>query len=138
MLAMFSPTSRMRVYFNRLRGCKIGANCWLGDQVFLDVHPRHPEPERCVVIGDNVAIGPSTKVFTHDSSRWQVTGKRTPIKFVRVEIGSNVWIGPNSFIYRAKIGSNCIVAPHSVVKEDVPDNSLASGNPCKISELNID
>ncbi len=134
-LAMFSPISPMRIYFNRLRGCQIGNNCWIGDQAFLDVHPQHPDPNNCIIIGNDVAIGPSTKIFTHDTSFWQVSGHKIPIKFVRVEIGDNTWIGPNSFIFNAKIGSHCIIAPHTVVKKDIPDYSIASGNPCKISNL---
>lgn len=134
-LAMFAPTSGMRIRFNRLRGCQIGRDCWLGDQVFLDVHPLHPTPTDCIVIGNDVAIGPSTKIFTHDTSYWQITGRRKPIRFARVEIGDNVWIGPNSFIYRARIGSRCIIAPHTVLKQDLPDDSIASGNPAVISPL---
>ena len=118
--AMFAPTGNMRVLFNRLRGCQIGSNCWIGDQAFLDVHPQHPDPNNCIIIGNNVAIGPSTKIFTHDSSYWQISNHKIPIRFVQVKIGDNSWIGPNSFIYNAKIGSHCIVAPHSVVVKDIP------------------
>lgn len=134
-LAMFAPTSAQRIYVNRLRGCRIGRDCWLGDQVFLDVHSDHPDPRNCIVIGNEVAIGPSTKIFTHDTSYWQVTGRRRPIRFARVEIGDNTWIGPNSFIYRARIGAHCIIAPHTVVKRDIPDYSIASGNPCTVVPL---
>lgn len=133
-LAMFSPTSGMRIYFNRRRGIQIGKGCWIGELAFLDVHHAHPDPKNCIVIGDNVSIGPSTKIFTHDTSFWQISNKKFPIRFVKVAIGDHVWIGPNSFIFDARIGSHCIVSPHSVVTRDIPDYSLASGSPCKVSK----
>lgn len=133
-LAMFSPASNMRVFFNRLRGVQLGRNCWIGDLAFLDVHPMHPDPDNCIVIGDNVSIGPSTKIFTHDTSFWQVSRKKHPIRFVKVEIGHDTWIGPNSYIFNAKIGAHCIIAPHTVVTRDIPDYSMVSGSPCKISK----
>ena len=132
-LAMYSPTSKLRVYFNRLRGIQMGEDCWIGDQAFLDVHPDHPDGRNCIKLGNRVSIGPGTRIFTHDTSFWQLSNGKHPIRFVRVEIGDNTWIGPNSYIFNAKIGSHCLIAPHSVVTTDVPDYTMASGHPCKIS-----
>ncbi|WP_240474798.1 serine acetyltransferase [Flavobacterium sp. KMS] len=48
-------------------------------------------------------------------------------------ISNNVWIGTGSVIVgNINIGSNVLIAPNSFVNVDIPDNSLAFGNPCKI------
>ena len=53
-------------------------------------------------------------------------------------IGDNVTICLGSKIVRkVKIGNNVIVAPNSVVIEDVPDNCMVSGVPAKIVKTNI-
>jgi len=50
-----------------------------------------------------------------------------------VIIKDNVWIGEKAWICKGvTIGENSVVAAHSVVTKDVPDNSIAAGNPAKI------
>lgn len=52
-----------------------------------------------------------------------------------VEIGSNTLIGAGTVIRDGiKIGSNCIIGMGSNVVKDIPDNSLAFGNPCLIQK----
>lgn len=50
-----------------------------------------------------------------------------------IEIGDNVFIGSNTTIlYDVKIGSNVIIGAGSLVNKDIPDNSIAVGNPCHV------
>lgn len=50
-----------------------------------------------------------------------------------VTIGDNTFIGLGAMVRdRVKIGNNCTVGMGSVVLKDIPDNSVAWGNPCKI------
>ena len=54
-----------------------------------------------------------------------------------VEIGNNTIIGAGASIRdKVKIGSNCIIGMGSNVVMDIPDNSVAFGNPCKIHGKN--
>jgi serine O-acetyltransferase len=49
------------------------------------------------------------------------------------QIGSNVWIGPNSIVVgNIKIGNNVLIAGGGMVNFDVPDNSIVLGNPGRI------
>ena len=49
-----------------------------------------------------------------------------------VKIGSNVLIGMNATIRDGStIGNNCVIGMGSVVTGNVPDNSVAWGNPCR-------
>ena len=50
-----------------------------------------------------------------------------------ITIGDDVWIGGGSIILPGvTIGNNVIIGAGSVVTKDVPDNTLAYGNPCRI------
>ena len=51
----------------------------------------------------------------------------------KVTIGDNVWIGGNvTILPGVTIGSNVTIGAGSVVVKDIPDNSIAVGNPCKV------
>lgn len=48
-------------------------------------------------------------------------------------IGNNVFMGANSIIIGGvAIGDNCLIAPGAFVNFDMPDNSIAIGNPAKL------
>lgn len=50
-----------------------------------------------------------------------------------IEVGNNVWIGGNVVVLPGvKIGDHCVIGAGSVVTKDIPDNSVAVGNPCKV------
>ena len=48
-------------------------------------------------------------------------------------IGDNVWLGGNTIVCPGvHIGSNVVIGAGSVVTKDIPDWSIAAGNPCKV------
>lgn len=50
-----------------------------------------------------------------------------------VVIGNNCWLCANVVICSGvHIGNNCVIGAGSVVVKDIPDNSFAAGNPCKV------
>ena len=50
-----------------------------------------------------------------------------------VMIGKNCWIGANVTICPGvTIGENSVIGAGSLVLHDVPENSVAAGNPCKV------
>jgi len=50
-------------------------------------------------------------------------------------IGSNVLIGAGAkIIGEISIGNNCTVGANAVVAKDMPENSIATGNPCLIKK----
>jgi acetyltransferase-like isoleucine patch superfamily enzyme len=57
-----------------------------------------------------------------------------PIQRQAVTIGNCTYIGPNSIISKGiSIGSHCIIGANSFVNSSLPDFSVATGSPAKVS-----
>ena len=57
----------------------------------------------------------------------------TVLDEARVTIGNNVWIGGSvTILPGVSIGDNVTIGAGSVVTKDIPSNSVAVGNPCKV------
>ena len=113
----------------------MGDNCYANfNFTVLDTCP--------VRIGNNVYFGPNCIIATPvHPFRWQ---ERT-IKYKEdgtayddeygkpVTIGANCWIASNVVITGGvTIGEDCVIGAGSVVTRDIPPNSLAVGNPCRV------
>ena len=95
-----------------------------------------------VTVGDDVFIGPNCSLVTPvHPLRWQDRNVRfkehgTPFDYEYakpIEIGSNCWLASNVTVCGGvKIGSGCVIGAGSVVTRDIPENSFAAGNPCKV------
>lgn len=82
-----------------------------------------------VIIGNNVKIGANCLVTDGD---WHHEDSRSSSP-KEVIIEDNVWIGYNSIILKGvTIGANSLIGSGSVVTKDIPPNSIAVGNPCKV------
>ena len=84
-----------------------------------------------IEFGSNVEIGPGVKII---SQNHDVNDFSKPKKAIKpIKIGNNVWIGANSVILpEVEIGDNVVIGAGSVVTKDIPKNSIAVGNPCKV------
>lgn len=84
-----------------------------------------------VTIGENVLIAPNVCI-TSSTHRYHL---HTPIteqgmRLAEVSIGDDVWIGASvSVLAGAEVGRGSIVAANSVVKFNVPPQSIAAGDP---------
>jgi maltose O-acetyltransferase len=107
------------------RGLKVGKNFSRMGGVIID-------PSHCyhITIGDNVTLAPRVHILAHDSSTFMFLGKT---RVANVTIGNNVFIGAGSIILSGvHIGNRVIVGAGSIVTKDIPDNSVAAGNPAKV------
>ena len=71
-------------------------------------------------------LSPNVQIYDHDHD-YVCEGGIAKGKYITgpVEIGSNVWIGANCVILRGtKIGDNCVIGANSVVKGEIPANSV--------------
>lgn len=107
------------------RGLKIGKDfCRMGGVIIDPSHCYH------ITIGDNVTLAPRVHVLAHDSSTFPYLGKT---RVANVTIGNDVFVGAGSIVLPGvHIGNDVIIGAGSVVTRDIPDNSVAVGNPAKV------
>ena len=107
------------------RGLKVGKNFGRMGGVIID-------PTHCyhITIGDNVTLAPRVHILAHDSSTFMFLGKT---RAANVTIGNQVFVGAGSIILPGvHIGNRVIIGAGSIVSKDIPDNSVAVGNPAKV------
>ena len=112
--------------------CDYGFNIEVGRNFFANYNCTMLDVAK-ITIGDNCFMAPNVAIYTaghpiHPDSRNSMYEYGIP-----VTIGDNVWIGGNVVICPGvTVGSNCVIGAGSVVTKDIPDWSIAAGNPCKV------
>ena len=84
-------------------------------------------------IADDCFIGPNVSIYTacHSTDPVERNSRREWAE--PVTIGDNVWIGGSvTILPGVTIGDNVTIGAGSVVTKDIPSNSIAVGNPCKV------
>ena len=121
------PLNSFRVRWNRKRGVTIGKNVYLGMYCIIDnAYPEY------VYIEDNVSIAGSVTIIAHTNPYGHFKNV-VESSVAPVVIKEGAWIADGVIILRGvTIGKNAIISAGTVVDKDVPDNSMAQGNPMKI------
>ena len=107
---------------------------------------------RQATIGDHVYIGPNCVVGNVDIGADVLLGSNVhllsgqaqhgtadldrPIRlqighYQRIAVGEDTWIG-NGAIVMASVGRKCVIGAGSVVISDIPECSVAAGNPARV------
>ncbi|MCB2218616.1 MAG: hypothetical protein KQH59_21350 [Desulfobulbaceae bacterium] len=83
-----------------------------------------------IIFGNNVRIGPGVGIISasHSMNDYDVHALTLPIT-----IGDNVWVGMNAIILPGiTVGDNVAIGAGSVVTSNIPSDSIAVGNPCRV------
>src|SRR5690606_23732352 len=102
-----------------------GILCDPGDNIGVYIQARNG-----IIMGNNVGISSGCAIVSsnHNNDNHSKHDDSPPIR-----IGNNVFIYANSVVLPGiQIGDNVIIGAGSVVTKDIPSNSIAVGNPCKV------
>ena len=119
-----------------------GTNTTIGDNSYANFNFTVLD-EGKVTIGKSVFIGPNVSLLTplhplcyqdRNSFLNEKTGCVTNLERAgTIAIGDNCWIGGSVTICGGvRIGEGSVIGAGSVVTRDIPANSLAVGNPCRV------
>lgn len=112
--------------------CDYGYNIEIGENFYSNVNMVILDGAK-VSFGDNVFIAPNCGFYTAGHPL-DVKQRNKGLEYARpITVGDNVWIGAGvSVLPGVTIGNNSVIGAGSVVNRDIPANSLAVGNPCKV------
>ena len=112
--------------------CDYGYNIEIGEN-FYSNHNLVILDANKVVFGDNVFIGPNCGFYTA-SHPLDAETRNKGLEYAKpIKVGNDVWFGGNVVVLPGvKIGNNVVIGAGSVVTKDIPENSIAVGNPCKV------
>lgn len=113
----------------------IGKGCFINFNITI-------QDDASVEIGDHCNIGPNVTIVTpvHPmlpaERRLMLDENGVPGHFCfakPVKIGHDCWIGANVVVCPGvTIGENCVIGAGSVVTKNIPADSFAAGNPCRV------
>ncbi len=91
-----------------------------------------------IYVGDNTMIGPNVTIASAEHPILPELREKGYQFNMPVHIGKNCWIGAGVVIVPGiNIGYNTVIGAGSIVTKDIPANSVAVGNPCRvIREIN--
>ncbi|MFH0939743.1 MAG: DapH/DapD/GlmU-related protein [Planctomycetota bacterium] len=134
---------------------RIGANCLIGEQTWINVNHRDAE-QPALIIGDNVVIGRrnyfstgkqikigsfvlttpnccflgSDHVFSSPFVPYLLSGTTSD---GIIEVGVNCWLGTGvTVLAGVKIGFGSVIGASAVVTKDIPPLSVAIGSPARV------
>lgn len=123
--------------------CDYGRNIHIGNNVSVNMNCTFVDCNR-IEIGNNVLIASNVQFYT-STHPVELSERLTPDWFpeketyfcrtyaLPIKIGNGCWLGGGVIVLPGvTIGDGCVIGAGSVVTKDIPANSLAVGNPCRV------
>ena len=123
-------------------GTKVSvASPYIGNNVSINMNCTFVDCNR-IIIGDDVLIAPNVQLytathpieFTERYAKNLETGQLHRRTYaLPIKIGNGCWLGGGVIVLPGvTIGDGSVIGAGSVVTKDIPQNSLAVGNPCHV------
>jgi UDP-2-acetamido-3-amino-2,3-dideoxy-glucuronate N-acetyltransferase len=135
------PRTRVWAFAHVMAGARIGANCNICDNVFIESGAIVGDGVTVknnvliwdkVTIGDEVFLGPNV-VFTNDLNP-RAAVKKLPSELVSTHVERGATIGANATVVcGVTVGEFAFVGAGAVVTMDVPQHGLVLGNPARLT-----
>lgn len=122
--------------------CDYGRNIFMGNNVSVNMNCTFVDCNK-IIIGDNVLIASNVQLYTathpaefaeryvQDSETGQLARQTYALP---IKIGNGCWLGGGVIVLPGvTIGDGSVIGAGSVVTKDIPENSLAVGNPCHVT-----
>ena len=108
------------IYFGN--NCEVNMNC-----TFLD--------DNIIRIGNNALIAPNVQIYTafHPTNAIDRFGEAKEDGFFEF---CKTQTAPVTILPGITIGDNSVIGAGSIVTKDIPDNTIAYGNPCQVIREN--
>lgn len=114
--------------------CDYGHNIFFGKGVELNYNCVFLDCGK-IRLGNNVFIGPAVQIYAVNhplDPAKRVTGEEIGLDVI---IGDAVWLGGGAIICPGvTIGEGSVIGAGAVVTRDIPPNSVAVGNPAKVTK----
>jgi acetyltransferase-like isoleucine patch superfamily enzyme len=137
------------------KNIEIGKDVFIGYKTWIAAVPHTGASECLLQFGDGCTIGNFNHIYAtkrivfgkkvltadkiyitdnlHEYMNINIAIIDQPIRQINeVLIGDGSWIGENVCIIGASVGKNSVIGANSVVTKNIPDYSVAVGNPAKI------
>lgn len=111
--------------------CDCGRKIFVGDYTFMNSGITILDNAE-VRIGSHCWLAPSVQIYASTHPTDYLERRERCLSFP-VEIGDDVWLGGAVVVCPGvKIGPRSVIGAGSVVVKDIPADSLAVGNPCRV------
>lgn len=123
--------------------CDYGRNIHIGNNVSINMNCTLVDCNK-IIIGNNVLIASNVQLYTAThpvelSERltpdWDLNSKEYFCRTyaLPIKIGDGCWLGGGVIVLPGvTIGNGSVIGAGSVVTRDIPSNSVAVGNPCRV------
>lgn len=109
-----------------------GAHCHFGKYVYANFNLTMVDDTH-IYVGDYTMFAPNVIVATAGHPILPQLREKAYQYNIPIKIGRNCWIGAGAVIVPGvTIGDNVVIGAGSVVTKDIPSNTVAVGNPCKV------
>jgi len=105
---------------------KVGRKTWVGPFTILDGSGG-------LEIGEYCSISSGVQIYSHETVDWALSGGIAEYRLAKTRVGNCCFIGSLTVIRMGvTIGEHVLIGAHSLVNDNIPDNSIAIGCPARI------
>lgn len=109
-------------------------NVHFGNGLKIYGHIKWGSEPWIITLGNNVHLTDGVRFVTHDGGTLILRDRIPDLEITKpITIGNNVYVGVDSIILPGvTIGNNVVIGARSVVTRDIPDDSVAVGQPARV------